>query len=125
MYIQTKILTRQIICVSINFAFTLMPDEVRNEELILNRNEALEALKRMFPQNTYLDAEQGQTKTGGLIPWFDYYGPTLDIDMYALHAFMRIKRRLLYCLFNCPVDKHEGWKPIALEALSSICADKN
>ena len=110
--------------ISVNFAFTLLSDAIRDEELIQTRNAALDALKKIYPQNTYLDTGVETSKESRLFTWYEYYGPTLDSESYALNAFMRIKNRLLHYLFNCPKAEYEDWRPIVLETISSIREDQ-
>ena len=106
-----------------NFGFSLLSEAVKDEELFEIRNTMLEVLKKLSPQNIYIDGGVKTSKTNHIFAWHDYTTPTLDVDVYMLHAYMRIKDRLLHILFNCAKDEYEFWKPIALEVISSIRED--
>ena len=108
---------------SINFAFShLLNYKVRENELLGIRNTALDGLKKLHPQNDYLDVGLdywGQNKSF-LYSWFEYISPTLDAESYSFNAFMRKDECLLFYLFNCPNEGHEHWRPIIFETILSI-----
>jgi len=110
--------------ISVNFAFTLLPEPTDDDEIIEVRNDALNAMKRLYPQNTYSDTGVDVTVCSRIYAWYEYSGPTLDSEMYALNAFMCIKDKLLHFLFNCPNEAHEQWKPVVLEVINSIVEDE-
>jgi hypothetical protein len=107
---------------NVNFAFKVLPASAREEELLQARNAALNALKRVQPQNTYLEMgviSFGQKKER-ICCWFEYYGPTLDAESYSFNAIMRQNNKPLYFVFNCPKDDYEGWRPLVFEAIETI-----
>jgi hypothetical protein len=107
---------------SVNFAFSHLPNEVREDELLGFRNTALDGLKKIHPQNNYLDIGLNYwgAKKSWLFSWFEYTAPTLDTEAYSFNAFMRKDGRLLFYLFNCPKAEYENWRPIIFETISSI-----
>jgi len=109
---------------SVNFAFSLLSEPASDEGLTINRNASREAMQKVFPQNTYMESQADYTKESRLYTWFDYYGPTLDVDIYTVNAFTRIKQRLLHIMFCCAKSDSEHWKPAVLEMLSSIAESK-
>jgi hypothetical protein len=106
----------------VNFAFKMLPAAAREEDLIQARNAALSALKRVQPQNTYL--ETGVMSFGlkkeRICCWFEYCGPTLDSEVYSFNAIMRQNGRPLYFLFNCPRTDYESWRPLIFETIETI-----
>ncbi|MDR0489852.1 MAG: hypothetical protein LBH28_01210 [Oscillospiraceae bacterium] len=108
--------------ISVNFAFNSLPQEIQVDDLIVFRDSSLDALKKLYPHNTYLERGldyYGPTKSK-LFSWYEYCGPTLDADSYTFSAFMRENRRLLFYLFNCPMGVYESWRPVVFETILSI-----
>jgi len=107
---------------SINFAFSHLPTKVQEQELPKLKDTALNGLKKLHPQNDYLDdglGYWGPTKSM-LYSWLEYTSPTLDSENYSFNAFMRKDERLLYYVFNCPKEGYERWRPIVFETILTI-----
>jgi len=107
---------------TINFAFKLLQVEVPEQELIRSMDTMLDAMKRVYPQNTYLETGVNSFRTdrNRTYCWFEYYGPTLDIEAYSFNATMLLYGKPLYVLFNCPKEEYEKWRPIVFEAIETI-----
>ena len=107
---------------TINFAFKLLQVEVPEQELIHSMDTMLDAMKRVYPQNTYLETGVNSFRTdrNRTYCWFEYYGPTLDIEAYSFNATMLLYGKPLYVLFNCPKEEYEKWHPIVFEAIETI-----
>jgi len=110
---------------SVNFTYSLLPIKTSDEELTDIRNSMLESLKKLYPQNTYMESSVGYTKESRLFTWFEFYGPTLDVEIYTAHAITRIKQGILHAMFNCPRSEYESWKPVMLEVWASIAENKS
>lgn len=108
--------------ISINFAFQMMPAGGRDEDMILVRNAALDALKRLYPHYAYLDTGMDNfgPKKKDLYCWFEYCGPTLSSDIYSFNAFMAHNDTPVFFLFSCPKDSYEGWRQIVFEVIDTI-----
>ena len=106
----------------INFAFKLLPIVAKEEDMIIFRNIALNAVKKLCPQHTYLNtgAANYGPKKNQLFCWYDYCGPTLDMEVYSFNAFMSHNGKPVFFLFNCPKDEYEGWQPIVFEVIDTI-----
>ncbi|MDR0468613.1 MAG: hypothetical protein LBH09_01400 [Peptococcaceae bacterium] len=108
--------------ISINFAFKILPAKAREEDLTPMRNGVLDALRRVYPQNTYLETGVGSLShcTGQIYCWFDYYGPTLDAESYSFNAILRHDQKPVYFVFNCPKEGYESWRLVVFEVLDTI-----
>ena len=108
--------------ITINFAFNHLPDKMLETDLINFRNVALDTLRKLYPQNTYLETGFNYfgEKKNRSFSWYEYYGPTLDVESYSFCAFMVKNERLLHFLFNCPKSIYEDWRPIVFEMILSI-----
>ena len=108
--------------ITVNFAFKVLQTAISEEDLPVARDAAFDALKKLHPQNTYL--ETGETGFGEKRErkcfWFEYMGPTLDSSVYSLNAFMMNDNNPLYFLFNCPQEGYENWRPIVFEVIGTI-----
>ena len=108
--------------ITINFAFRTLPAIAREEDLIPTRNATLNALKKVYPQNTYMETGTyafGSSKER-ICCWFEYFGPTLDDETYSFNALLRQGGKPLYFVFNCPKTGYESWKPIVFESIDTM-----
>jgi len=108
--------------ITINFAFNHLTHQLLETELITFRNAALDMLRKMYPQNTYLETglDYYGEKKSRIFSWYEYYGPTIDVESYSFIALMVKDKRLLHFIFNCPKSIYEDWRPIVFETIMSI-----
>ncbi|MDR0491571.1 MAG: hypothetical protein LBH28_10055 [Oscillospiraceae bacterium] len=108
--------------ITINFAFNHLPDKLLESELTAFRNSALDVLRKLYPQNTYLETglDYFGEKKNHVFSWYEYYGPTIDVESYSFNALMVKDNRLLHFLFNCPKSIYEDWRPIVFETILTI-----
>ena len=108
--------------ITINFTFNHLPDKLLENELIAFRNAALDMLRKLYPQNTYLETGLNYygEKKNRTFSWYEYYGPTIDVESYSFNALMVKDGRVLHYNFNCPKSIYEDWRPIVFETVSSI-----
>jgi len=108
--------------ITVNFAFNYLPDKIQESELINYRNAAVDMLRKLFPQNTYLDTGLNYygEKKGHLFSWYEYYGPTIDVESYSFNALLVKDGRVLHFLFNCPKSIYVDWRPVVFETISTI-----
>ena len=108
--------------VKINFAFSYLHQKILDADLIAFRDSSRNALKKIYPQNTYMELGLGYygPKDNKLFSWFEYYGPTLDEDVYSFNAYMREDGSLLCFLFNCPKEIYKNWRGIVFETIKTI-----
>lgn len=104
---------------TVNFAFSLLPQQLKPEQTNEATNAFHSLIKRMQPANRFFDKKVGETDSSP-IGWFDFKSPGLDEPVYTIMAFTSIDNHLLHCIFNSAYRHMESWKPIALQVFYSI-----
>ena len=103
----------------VNFAFSLLPQSIKNEEVSEAVVSFRKLIKRMQPGNRFFDQkiEQAGDLTLG---WFDFRSPGIDDQLYTMMAVAGIDNMLFYSIFNCAYSVMQDWKSVAREVFKSV-----
>ena len=106
---------------SVNFTFSLVPQEVRPEQLRSLVSQLKAVIQRMNPANTFYDMKEEQTASQIPICWFDYKGFAIDEQVYYIMFALPWKdKQLIHGTFNCKYSDMNEWKEAARQAILSI-----
>ena len=106
---------------SVNFTFSLVPQEVRPEQLRSLVSQLKAVIQRMNPANTFYDMKEEQTASQIPVCWFDYKGFAIDEQVYYIMFALPWKdKQLIHGTFNCKYSDMNEWKEAARQAILSI-----
>ena len=102
-----------------NFAFSLLPQKVDQEQLGDAVKQFRSIIKRMQPSNRFFDIKLEMMENIA-IGWFDFKSPGLDEQVYTMMAFAVIDDKLFHGIFSTAYRLSEEWKPIAVQVFCSL-----
>lgn len=103
---------------TVNIGFTLLNQEIKEEQVGILLDQAKEALKRMNPALAFYKngVEDGRVKSG----WFDFKSYALDSHVYNLMFIARVEGKMVHGIFNCPFEDALEWRDAACQMIKSI-----
>lgn len=104
---------------SVNFAFSLLPQQIEPDQIREAVKQFFAVVKRMQPANRFFDIKL-EVMEKVTIGWFDFRSPGLDEPLYTMMAFTALEQKLFYGVFNSAFRLMEDWKPIAVQVFCSL-----
>lgn len=106
---------------SVNFTFSLVPQQVRPEQLLTLAKQFRTIIQRVNPANVFYNIFEEVTSSGIPICWFDYKGFAVDSQVYYMMYILPWKKyQLIHGSFNCAFREINDWKAVARQIILSI-----
>ena len=104
---------------SINFMFTHMEEEMRNEDSEMIRDQVIGMMQRLNPGIKPLESGV-EIVSEKNVAYVEFSNPVMDGKLYNLMYFLEFEGRTLMICFNCRTNEMKYWKKPAFEVLQSI-----
>ncbi|MFI3212241.1 MAG: hypothetical protein R3Y24_02770 [Eubacteriales bacterium] len=106
---------------SVNFTFSIMPVEIKKEQLPLALKQMKMIIQKLNPANTCYEEKVEKTDYFFDIAYFDYMGHALDARLYNIMYLTPLgDKKILHGGFNCNFDLKNEWSKVAILIIKSI-----
>lgn len=102
-----------------DMTFTLIPEEVADEDILANKEAMKNAIKQVHPATVFYEdglEDLNQTQVG----YFTFTSYALGGKLYNLMLVTKVAKQLLVGIFNCANEEKEYWKSFAYQMMMSI-----